>query len=106
MELIPDGNMQDWVKALKRKKDFTEEDAARLIYQVLVALNYLHKSQYMHRDIKPENIMIQKLADSKENIVCKLTDFGLSTKYDPDAPPKDFCGSVSFVAPEIINCYS
>ena len=47
--------------------------------------------------------MIHRLSESKSDVVCKLTDFGFSTKYCSHNPPKDFCGSLSFIAPEILN---
>lgn len=42
-----------------------------IAYQILQAINYLHKSKLIHRDVKPSNILIDTNCDIK---VC---DFGL-----------------------------
>lgn len=44
----------------------------KLLYEVLIALNYLHSVKIVHRDIKPGNILINKEGD------LKLCDFGLA----------------------------
>jgi MAP/microtubule affinity-regulating kinase len=51
----------------------------------------------VHRDIKLENILIN------ENRVVKLIDFGFSIAIDPATKLNVFCGTPSYMAPEIIN---
>ena len=53
-------------------KVFTEQDAAHIIKQILLGLNYMHSKNVMHRDIKPENILIEK------DLEVKITDFGFA----------------------------
>ena len=39
---------------------FTEPQAAAIIHEVLLALDYLHTELHVaHRDLKPENLMFQ-----------------------------------------------
>ena len=38
---------------------FAEEEASRIIYQVLKAVSYLHKQNVVHGDIKPKNILLK-----------------------------------------------
>lgn len=60
------------------------------------AVSYLHQRNICHRDIKLENIIIDP--DTK---IIKLIDFGFavySTK-----PLKLYCGTPSYMAPEIIS---
>ena len=44
------------------------------MFQLLQALNYLHKNSIMHRDLKTSNILV-----SNDHVI-KLTDFGLARK--------------------------
>ncbi|KAI5959246.1 IPL1 [Candida theae] len=57
---------------LRKLKRFDNVKASHYIYQVTLALRYLHEKKVVHRDIKPENIML-----SLDNVV-KLSDFGWS----------------------------
>jgi serine/threonine protein kinase len=57
---------------------YTEVQAARIIQQVLSAVNYMHQRKVIHRDIKFENIMFE---NKEPNAQVKLIDFGLATGY-------------------------
>lgn len=54
---------------------FTEIQIKSIIYQLLTAVEYLHRNWIMHRDIKTSNILITK--EGK----LKLGDFGLARKF-------------------------
>ena len=49
-----------------------------------------------HRDLKLENILI----DERNNV--KIIDFGFSVSSAPDQKLKIFCGTPSYMAPEIV----
>ena len=42
---------------------FTERDAAILMKQLLMCVNYCHKNNVVHRDLKPENILLEANKD-------------------------------------------
>ena len=56
MELISGGNL---LEMIGKKRSFSESDAANIIKQILLALNYMHGLKIMHRDLKPENLLCE-----------------------------------------------
>ncbi len=72
-ELLNGGELYDRILCIKR---FAEQDAAHLIHQLLLALNYMHQKNIIHRDIKPENVLFRS-ADQTDMTI-KLTDFGFA----------------------------
>ena len=80
-------------------KRFNEEKAAKIIKQLVLALNYMHLQNIMHRDLKPENLLCEKREDGQ--VVIKLTDFGFATHYNEDNPNTLSLGSPLYMAPEL-----
>lgn len=73
-EFLRGGELFDRIKKLSK---FSEAKAAYVVYQILLALNYINSKNIMHRDLKPENIL---LAHSETNMYdIKLSDFGFAT---------------------------
>ena len=59
LELIKNGNLHEVLQKMKEKEvKFTEREIADIVYQILLAVNYIHNSKLMHRDLKLENIMV------------------------------------------------
>jgi serine/threonine kinase 38 len=73
MEYLPGG---DLMNLLMEKDVFTEEQAKFYMAEMVLAVECVHKLNYIHRDLKPDNILI----DCDGHI--KLTDFGLCKLYD------------------------
>jgi len=54
-------------------------DAAKIVKQILSAVNYCHQRNIAHRDLKPENILMNRdFKDPKITII----DFGTSDMFD------------------------
>ncbi|CAK81688.1 unnamed protein product (macronuclear) [Paramecium tetraurelia] len=68
----------------------------QVLYQMASALNYLHARNITHRDVKIENILY---SDGQ----VKLIDFVFSTLFSNSIKKKIYCGTPSYMAPEIVN---
>mmetsp|Transcript_40532 Transcript_40532/g.104902 ORF Transcript_40532/g.104902 Transcript_40532/m.104902 type:complete len:564 (+) Transcript_40532:144-1835(+) len=96
MECLEGGELFDRVT---EKKRFSEGDAANTSRQMLLAVNYLHSHGIVHRDLKLENF----LYDFKNGDHLKLIDFGFSKIWDPNIKMHVSCGTLSYVAPEVLE---
>lgn len=72
---------------------------ARLLYrQVVDGVSYCHDRMVAHRDLKLENLLL----DKQDKI--KIIDFGFAAQVaTKDTKLKAFCGTPSYMAPEIIR---
>lgn len=95
MEYVGGGSLHSYLKE-KPHRRLEEEDAKFIFKQILTALHYCHRKSIAHRDIKLENILLD------ENKQVKLIDFGFSTCIPNDKKIKMFCGTPSYMAPEIV----
>ncbi|EQC41440.1 CMGC/MAPK protein kinase [Saprolegnia diclina VS20] len=69
------------------------------LYQMLVAIKYVHSADVLHRDLKPSNILVNSDCD------VKLCDFGLARGiYDlpPDAALTEYVVTRWYRAPEVL----
>lgn len=96
MEFVSGGDLMDFVAA----HGTVGEDAGREITrQVLEAVKYMHSKGISHRDLKPDNIMIEQ----DDPVLIKITDFGLAKIQNQNTFLNTFCGTLAYVAPEVID---
>ena len=74
-----------------------ESDSRKIIYQVSLALSYLHSRNIIHRDIKPDNIMIDENGD------VKLIDFDFCSEVLGEELRETSCGTPSYSSPQVIS---
>jgi len=75
-----------------------EEVVWKVLYQLTVALNYIHSRKILHRDLKPGNLFI----DGQKNI--KLGDFGLSRALGEESMmAKTNVGTPYYMSPELFE---
>ncbi|XP_034248847.1 ribosomal protein S6 kinase 2 beta-like isoform X4 [Thrips palmi] len=87
----------DLFTRLSKEVMFTEEDVKFYLAELALALDHIHSLGIIYRDLKPENILL----DSEGHI--SLTDFGLSKQPLDDQKAYSFCGTVEYMAPEVVN---
>ena len=81
---------------LSKKKTFKEKEVKFYMSEIFLAIEYLHKKNYIYRDLKPENILIGKDGH------IKLTDFGLSKILNKNQNKTySLVGTFQYLAPEI-----
>jgi calcium-dependent protein kinase len=88
-------------ETIKRER-FSEREAARVLKQLLLAVNYLHNKGIAHRDIKTENILMSD-KDTSATIEIKLIDFGLACPFNSPEIKNKVAGTMLYMAPEILK---
>ena len=80
------------------KYHFIEQNRAlKLFLQVVKGISYCQSKNINHRDIKLENILV------KDDDIVKIIDFGFAVKANKNSYQKLFCGTPSYMPPEIVN---
>lgn len=78
-------------------KTLTKVDISFAIYQISVAMKYIHKKQILYRDLKPSNILIG------QDSLIKISNFSVSELFSPDNDYAYGVGTMRFMAPEVIS---
>jgi serine/threonine protein kinase len=97
MELSLGGDLFD---RLFSKKYYKEDEARKVMKQILDAIAFLHSNNVAHRDLKPENIL---LLSRDSDVDVKITDFGLAKKLGENGKLKTICGTPQYFAPEVLQ---
>lgn len=87
----------DLFTRLSKEVMFTQDDVRFYMAELVMALDHLHKCGIIYRDLKPENILLDDMGH-----IC-LTDFGLCKESIEDEKAYSFCGTVEYMAPEVVN---
>ncbi|XP_070659099.1 testis-specific serine/threonine-protein kinase 5-like [Bos indicus] len=100
LELAAHGDLLEHINATsahRRCPGLEEEEARRLLWQLVSAVAHCHNSGIVHRDLKCENILLD------DRGCLKLSDFGFANRSGlKNSLLSTFCGSVAYTAPEIL----
>ena len=82
MELCSGGEIFDVIVG---RGHLTEENAKKVIREMLSALAYCHRLGIAHLDLKPENILLSEKPSEDLTVplpIIKLIDWGLSAEFE------------------------
>jgi serine/threonine protein kinase/tetratricopeptide (TPR) repeat protein len=89
MELLGDA-----LHLLDYARDKPQEQKLGLLLQLLEALDYLHRWNFVHRDLKPSNILVTPQGQ------LKVMDFGLAVEK---GEPAESAGTYNYLSPEVLS---
>ena len=73
---------------------FSENQAAKMMFDIMKAVMYCHKFGIVHRDLKAENLLFET---KNPDALIKVIDFGTSKKINPNTKMKTLMGTVSVI---------
>ena len=94
MDYCSKGELIDYIV---KKTKLTEDESSFFFYQIINAIEYIHKKNIVHRDLKPENLLLT------ENNKIKIIDFNLSNYFYKNNLLSTPCGSPCYAAPEMVS---
>ena len=109
LDLVIDGGhaaiVMEWVgggdlrEDLLRSGPMTPQDAARVLRQVLSALDAMHAAGVLHRDVKPANVLLD------DHGRAHLSDFGIGRILggQSSTAATDLMGTADYMAPELLR---
>ena len=92
LEYCPNGSLHDVIERDHPTGIILQD----MMKQILSAMVYCHEQHLCHRDIKPHNILVDKYGR------LKLADFGLARMFEKDTSAAKKCGSLFYMAPELV----
>jgi MAP/microtubule affinity-regulating kinase len=97
MEYIGQTNLLGFARS-KPGRRLEEKEARTVFRQIVAAIDYCHANQIIHRDIKLDNILVDPAT-----LNVKVIDFGFAINMPDDKKIGIYCGTPSYMAPEILS---
>jgi serine/threonine protein kinase len=95
MEYMSNGSLYDYLR--DESNFFPSQMIITSAFDIASGMKYIHQSGVLQRDLKSKNLLLS------ENLVVKVSDFGLSRLADKSYGVYTFVGTPFWVAPEIIR---
>lgn len=96
MDLVLGQSLLSYLKS-KPDRRAGDKNAVYIFRQLINGMAYCHQKNVCHRDLKLENIII----DNDLNV--KIIDFGFASIISPTKLLNFFCGTPSYMPPEIVQ---
>ncbi|CAK8997796.1 unnamed protein product [Durusdinium trenchii] len=97
LEVCPNRTLNEFMRRRPPKR-LMEPEAIFYVYELISALQYLHRRHVIHRDLKLGNLFLDK------NMRLKVGDFGLAAQLDfAGEKRRTVCGTPNYIAPEILE---
>jgi MAP/microtubule affinity-regulating kinase len=96
MELVNGVSLLAYLKA-KPNRRIEENECKQIFFQIVKGIAHCHSRSICHRDIKLENIIVE------ETKFVKIIDFGFGTVISENKLCNFFCGTPSYMPPEIVQ---
>ena len=90
----------DLFTEILKRHSFSEQDAAKICFQIFSAVFYLHNQGILHGDLNPENVLLE---DKRDSLSVKLADFGSALKTTEKNEKGSSLGKSYYLAPEIYD---
>ncbi|KAG2383173.1 hypothetical protein C9374_004510 [Naegleria lovaniensis] len=82
MNYIPHGTLYDHLNTYKNNPSMPYyPEWLSFAIDIASGMEQLHYQNFIYRDLKSENVLLD--SDSTGSLVCKISDFGLLTRWDP-----------------------
>ena len=95
MEFASRGSLKDYLSDLSKSLNY--DLMKKWAQESAVAIEYLHKCNFLHRDIKPHNCLLF------EDNLLKLCDFGLAREMVHSQSTSSQKGTFRYMAPEVLK---
>jgi serine/threonine protein kinase len=90
-------------KIFHKKIQYEAHEICNVVESLLSALVFLKDKGIVHRDIKPDNLLLKYKDKPLHLNEIKIIDFGLATYFNASSHIFNNCGTLGYVAPEILN---
>ncbi|MEW4355261.1 Stk1 family PASTA domain-containing Ser/Thr kinase [Streptococcus pneumoniae] len=86
----------DLKRHIKERGHLSNEEAVRIMGQILLAMRLAHTRGIVHRDLKPQNVLLTRDGNAK------VTDFGIAVAFAETSltQTNSMLGSVHYLSPE------
>lgn len=96
LELVDSITLGCFLKRIKVNHEF-KKYAFDIFKQIVDVVCFCHSKNIFHRDIKTSNILVKK------DLSIVLIDFGFAVSHSTDTAMQGVCGTLNYMAPEILN---